>query len=168
MSLNNTIYEQLQALATVALPPGTKVIKGRQGKPAPAGAHLVIMPVPEITANGQADDRWDEATGRFVKHMDWVGEVDVREIDGDGDLLRLLIEATDREDVKDYLTEVSFLSATTIQDLSFQEGDDWVLEVRVGIRIAVKTRLGFSTDYIETIGVHGTIGPVEITADIPT
>lgn len=165
MSLNRTIYEQLQALAKAALGPDVPVILGRQGKPAPNVRHLVIMPIPEIGVHGQGDDRWNGTA--FEKHIDWVGEVDVRELDGDGDYLRLLLEATDWENVKDYLTEVSFLSATTIQDLSFQEGSEWVLEARVGLRISVKTKLAATTDYIEKIGIHGVIGPLEITADIP-
>lgn len=164
-TLNEEIHKQISALARFALPVGTKVIRGRQGKPAPAGRHLVILPIHTMETNGQADERLTPEG--LVKRFDWVGEVDIREMDGDGDWLRLLIEATESEEVKTYLTTASFLSHTTIQDLSFQEGDKWILEARVGMRMAIKTQRVEAIVPIETIGIQGTVGGFEITADIP-
>lgn len=165
MSLNSEIYAQIHALAKFALPVGTPIILGRRGKPAPSGPHLVVMPIPEIATSGQADERM--VGDDLVKHFDWVGEVDIRELDGDGDLLRLLIEATESEDVETYLTTVSFLSNTTIQDMSFQEGDRWVLESRVGFRITVKTVRTERIGYLAKIGIQGSVGNIPVSSDIP-
>ena len=165
MTLWDDIYSQIQALAVAVLPAGTPVIEGRQGKPAPDGPHLVIMPNPQLSLIGQASEVVnDDVT---VRYFDWVGPVEIRELDGDGDLLRLLLQGTDRSTVKNYLQTVSFLSSSEVQDLSFQEGDKWVKELRMDFRITIRTKEEETLGYIETLGLSWDIAGHTGTADIP-
>ena len=165
MTLWDDIFAQLRSLALAALPTGTKVIEGRQGKPGISEPHIVIMPIPSLKMEGQSSDI---LIGEDLqKTMDWTGEVDIRQLGGDGDLLRLFLQETESETVKDHLVTVSFLSNTEIQDLSFQEGDHWVLEHRLAVRITVCTRRVDTVGTIKELSGVGTFTGSVKTHSVP-
>lgn len=156
MSLNEIILLQIGALAKAVLPTGAKVIRGQQNSPVPEGRHLVLMPIVTLSGHGQAASVFDGDEG-LDKYFNWTGEVDIREVDGDGDWLRLWLEGTERDDVKTYMPSVSFMGATEIQDLSFQEGTKWIREARIGVRIHVRTTRKDIVGYFNQIRATGTV-----------
>lgn len=156
MSLNEIILLQVIALAKASLPNGAPIIRGRSNAPPPEGRYLVVMPIVTLGGHGQAASVFD-GDEHLDKFFNWTGEVDIREVNGDGDWLRLWLEGTEREDVKTHMPSVSFMGSTEVQDLSTQVGTKWVSESRIGVRIHVRTTRRDLVGYFDKIGLTGTV-----------
>jgi hypothetical protein len=102
----------------------------------------------------------DKITGISKVINDYGELIELREVNGNGDRLRTIIDSTDRREINDLFrtNQVAYLGEEgNITPVPRLNGKDWVREALVEIRIGVATGTTEQSGVIETVEYSGTI-----------
>lgn len=161
------------------------IIQAHQDAPSPTGLYLAIEAVPNRQKIGSASFGDVELAGAgplehevLVMVNDYVLSVELWEVGGTGEALRILLDSLDRPDIQGLWTTAGFsmlVPASPIQHMPNVQNSRWTKECFVELRIgtAEKTEdLSGSLAIVEiagTIPAQGRSGDIDvaITNDIP-
>lgn len=165
MTISEAVYKQVRTLALAVLPVDSPVIRGMQNSPAPGEHYIAIMPLIDPTPHGMAHDVQAEDPDYLDHHIDWTCSVDIREVGGDGDWLRLMVEGLESVDLQTWLPTLSVLDPGTIHGIPFKEGNKWLLENNMIWRCATRTTRRELVGYFTRIEATGQIGGHDLTIE---
>lgn len=148
-------------LNSTANPTPAAVIRSHQSGPAPAGAYVVVENHPNLTPFGSSSKAQDVASDKRSSVTDYQAKVTLWEVNGDGDLLRILGAAAE------WQTSISMLAGYKIAGLKVGEvmhmprlkGEaEWIEEFRVEVTFMVAVDLPEPLGWIETVELTNNIG----------
>lgn len=150
-----------------------EIISSHQNTPSPDSTYITMLYGPPRNPNGRAtktevyyneEDPEDEDNGKRVIAQDWTINVELRETNGEGDLLRELIDSLEREDILNNYFRANNLAHYTngqILPVPRLDQEDWTRESIVELVLGTAESFKEFTDYIETVEYEGNIGGLQ-------
>lgn len=161
-ALFSFLYGWVNQVLNTELSQSITIIQSHQNAPQPSKQNkfMVIQYAPTRTRIGRP--AFDEVNGsdQLKRINDYELLVEMREVNGDGDNLRILVESTDREDIKKLFKDagVAYLGQEDIQTLPRSQDTLWIREHVLEIRLAVAEELTESNmSYIGDMEYEGTL-----------
>lgn len=141
-----------------------EITTSHQNAPNVDNAYITIIYNPGKSRFGRAskgnvyfneEDEADLLNGTRLLVSDWVGNVELWETNGDGDRLRKITDALDREDINTTYfaaNNISCLRTTDIIQSPRLDNESWVQESSCELVLAIAEGTRETTDYIESVG----------------
>lgn len=165
MGLNDDIYTKLRNWVYHILITeeglGLPIIQSRQNTPAPDGTYIVIdrfVGAGNIGRETKVYPPDDE--GRTKIANDWEGNVEIWEIDGEGDLLRMLVNSLGRAEIQQtYFQAEGIVTRGVIGVTNIPRLDDdfWTEQAMFEMRIGFADVTTEQSGWIETVNYTGDI-----------
>ena len=135
------------------------IIQSHQNAPSPEDPYITISYAGSRTKFGKGDKTIPDEDGNVRIKNDYPFIVEIWEENGNGDRLQALLNSTDREDIKDLFREnrISYLGQETIVVTPRLDGEEWIKEAMVEIRLAIASAIEEDSGLIETIEYEGTV-----------
>lgn len=146
------------------------IISSHQNAPSPDEPYITIQYNGGRSKTGRAskpdvyfndEDENDPLNGTRLLVSDWGIEIEIRETNGEGDRLRLLIDSLDREDIhNDYFVANKIVHYTNgnILPVPRLNQEDWIKESMVEMQLGSAEGTRETTSWIDTVQYEGTIG----------
>lgn len=138
-----------------------QIIFGEQDSPAPSDHYIVIHQPFAIQQLGSGN--WEMSTttgeeGTVLYNYHQQGTMQIEEVGGHGDNLRLVMNSLVRQDIKELFTEnnVSILRINSINPNNTNIENTWELRSIVDLIILFPDEGSYDAGYIETVDVNGT------------
>jgi hypothetical protein len=148
------------------------VIYSRQDGPAPSkiDKYIVIGRLPSRVNEGQADrtkviGATEEDEGHVDHFYDYEDTWQITEYNGEGDLIRVVLESYDRQDIRD-LFKVAGLAyrglAGDVISVPEEIEKHWYIRAEAEIRVGLRSHVQYTPGLIETVDYSGNIGGIDI------
>lgn len=146
------------------------IISSHQNTPAPDKPYITIQYNGGKSKTGRAakpdvyfndEDGNDPLNGTRLLVSDWGIEIEIRETNGEGDRLRLLIDSFDREDIyNDYfvINKIAHYTNGNVFPVPRLNQEDWIKESMVEIQLGSAEGTRETTSWIDTVQYEGSIG----------
>lgn len=140
------------------------IINSHQNAPSPTTAYITVAYNATRSREGRASkgDVLDDGTRLLVS--DWGLEIELRETNGDGDRLRMLIDSLDREDIyHTYFVNngIAHYGSNDVTPIPRLNQESWVREAMVEMRLGIAEGTRETTSWIDTVDYTGTIGGLQ-------
>jgi hypothetical protein len=156
------IYDWIDQILNQEMCLGFTIIESHQDIPKAKRdeVYMVIQYSPtNIDRIGRPTKTEVDSNGKRNLINDYVGILELREVNGDGEYLRVLLESLDRQDIIDYwssknlsqYTEGSVINIPRIQETNWKK--EALVELTIGYATATKENIG----YIENVEFEGTV-----------
>lgn len=143
---------------------GLKIITANQNAPAPKGTYITMDYFGVRDRIGRASKGELLETESRLLVSDWRIRFQLRESNGDGDLLRLLLDSLDREDMyhKHFVANsIAHLNSTDISPVPRLNLESWVRESMVEMQLGAAEGTRENAIAIETVEYNGDIGGLQ-------
>jgi hypothetical protein len=138
------------------------IIFGEQNAPAPEEPYMVIHQPFAITKIGSGNKEMSTTTGQegtMLYDIHYQGTMQVEEVGGTGDKLRLVINSLIRQDILDLFStnKISVLRVENITPSNTNDENIWTLRTITDLIILFADEGSYEANYIETVGtISGT------------
>jgi len=153
---NSTLWDALYAWVTSVLP-GVEVVISHEDAPSPAGNFVCIdyagsWQLRGSTASRMVSDRLDLPSPRVYTYT---GSVQIRDVDGDGENLMLLLESLEDPSVLDILADKGFsvLRSSGPQVMPALQQSEWRRESILTLELAWARAYAGTTLTIESVEI---------------
>lgn len=150
-----------------------EIISSNQNAPHPDSQYITIAYNANRSRNGRAskpdvyynsEDEGDPKNGTRLLVSDWGLEVELRETNGEGDLLRVLMDSLDREDIHEtyfMANNIAIYNEGDVQQIPRLNQESWIKEAMVEIRLGIAEGTRETTSWIDTVDYEGDIGGLQ-------
>lgn len=162
--LRTNLIAWIKAILTEQGQGSLQVISSHQNAPSPGAHYITVKFGPNRDRFGRASkgDVQDDGTRLLVS--DWVGTVELWETNGEGDLLRILMDSLDREDIYHaYFVEKSIVhyNQGEIAQVPRLDNESWIREAMVEMTLGLAEGTRETTSWIDTVDYSGDIGGLQ-------
>lgn len=136
------------------------IIQSEQDAPEPTtGLYLVIAAAPNRSRIGRPSKGDPDDLGKRKLINDYLLTLDIWEVNGLGDQLRLIEDSTDRQDIMDLFSseDLVYLGQEQIQYVPRTQENKWRKECMLEIRLAVGELTIEDSSWIANVEYDGTI-----------
>lgn len=160
MGLNDDIYQKIYnwVYYVINTENGFKIpiVQSRQNTPAPEGTYIVIDRIVEMIQIGRAIKKYppDETTGKTKISNDYEGTLEIWEIDGEGNFLRILINSLERQEIQnEYFTKELIVNRGVIGITNIPRLDNeyWTEQAMFEMRIGFADTTTEQSSWIDTV-----------------
>lgn len=160
MGLNDDIYQKIYNWVYFVINTENgfeiPIIQSRQNTPAPESTYIVIDRIVEVIQIGRVIKNYppDETTGKAKVSNDYEGTLEIWEIDGEGDYLRMLINSLERQEIQNiYFAEELLVNRGVIgiTNIPRLDNEHWTEQAMLEMKIGFADVTTEQSGWIETV-----------------
>jgi hypothetical protein len=158
--LYDFIYSWVDQVANTEQSQSYPIIQSDQNAPEPSGLYLVIGAAPSSRSRIGWPSKGDpDGSGDRKLINDYVLMLELWEVNGTGDNLRMLVDSIDRQDIQDLFKTVDlvYMGQENIQYVPRTQENEWRKECMLEIRLGVGELTIEDSSWIEDVHYLGTI-----------
>ncbi len=170
MSMNDDIYLKVRAWFYFVLNTegglGIPIVQSHQNAPAPDEPYITIDAAGNVSSIGRATKKYppeEVAPDVYEAKIatDYESIIEVWEIGGTGDLLRMVISSTERAEIQqEYFQKENIVirGVNNIITIPQLDNNHWTQQAMVELRIGFADSIKEQSSWIETVAYSGEIG----------
>lgn len=165
MTLYNFLYEWINLVLNQEFLLNIIIIKSYQDAPAPTGCSYIVIDAPtgrRKVGSPSAQEPNDKGARNLVNDYEY--KIEISQVNGDGELLQLLVDSIDRQEIKDLWRKNNFVyySQGEIIKIPRLSESKWKKEAMVELTIGTAVTTVEQSSIIEDIEVEGKVNEHKI------
>lgn len=158
-ALYNFIFSWVEQVVNTEPAQSYPIIQSNQDGPEPEDLYLVISVAPNRVRIGRPSKGDPDVVGKSKLINDYLLTLEIWEVNGFGDQLRLIQDSTDRQDIIELFSSIDlvYLGQENIQFVPRAQENKWRKECMLEIRLAVGELTIEDSSWIANVEYEGTI-----------